>query len=279
VPQSSFWAKLIPYALSLWATNWLANLFAIVDRYMLVHYSGMDADAAMTAVGQYHAARLIPLLLMQFASLLGTMLLPHLTHDWEAGRLQVVSARLNLFLKTLGLSVFGIGVGVLLVAPALYDLVFHGKYSVGLMVLPVTMGYCLWSAIACIARTYLCCDERVGLTSVAYAAGLAVSIGLNLVLLPRMGLAGAVWSTTAGNVTTLGLLYLLSYLRGHEIDRGVLLVSLLPAACCGGLFTALPIAAVAVAATHSTNWIFAAHEKRDLKLLAAGYVTRLIGRR
>ncbi|HEY5315614.1 MAG TPA: hypothetical protein VIK18_23990, partial [Pirellulales bacterium] len=275
MPQVAFWSKLIPYALSLWATNWLSNLFSIVDRYMIIHYSAMDADTALAAVGQYHAARLIPLLVMQFSNLLGTMLLPHLTHDWEAGRLPAVSSRMNLFLKTLGLAIFAIGVGVLLVAPLLFELVFHGKYDIGLTLLPLTIAYCLWNALGCVARTYLCCDERVSLVSVAYGAGLAVNVGLNLVLLSRLGLIGAVWSAVAGNVVTLALMYLFSSARGLALDRGALLVSLLPAACGGGLVTALPVAALALGLTLSTGWILSASEKRQLVALAADYRRRL----
>lgn len=275
VSQSEFWRKLIPYALSLWVANWLANLFAIVDRYMIIHYSGMDADGALAAVGQYHTARLLPLLLVQFANLLGTMLLPHLTHDWEAGRFEHVSKRLNLFLKTLGLAVFSIGVGVVLVAPLMFEFLFHGKYAVGLELLPLAMAYCLWSSIACVARSYLCCDERVGLISVAYAIGLAVMIGLNLVLLPQLGLVGAVWSTVAGNAMTLALIYAFSRFRGFKLDHGAVLVSLLPAACCGGMLTALPTAAAAVAITLGSEWILSAQEKHEIVTLLAGYYRRL----
>jgi O-antigen/teichoic acid export membrane protein len=276
IAHASFWHKLIPYALSLWATNWLANLFAIVDRYMIIHWSDMDADTALNAVGQYHAARLIPLLLIQFAGLLGTMLLPHLTHDWEAGRMQTVSRRLNLFLKTLGLAVFAFGVAVLLTAPVLFEIFFHGKYAVGLTLLPLTVGYCLWNSLGCVARTYLCCDERVSLVSVAYGVGLAVNVGLNLVLLTRLGLIGAVWSALAGNVATLALLFVLSYVRGLTPDRGAILVSLLPAACCGGLVTALPVAVAVLGVTLFTGWILSAQEKRELLALLASYRQRLI---
>src|SRR5262249_48196883 len=46
------WAKLLPFALWLWVSNWLANLFDIVDRYMIVHYGGLAAAEALDQVGQ-----------------------------------------------------------------------------------------------------------------------------------------------------------------------------------------------------------------------------------
>ena len=32
------WRKIVPFAASVWVTNWLANLFGIVDRWMLLHH-------------------------------------------------------------------------------------------------------------------------------------------------------------------------------------------------------------------------------------------------
>ena len=41
--HSEFWAKLLRFAFFVWATNLLTHLFAIVDRYMLVHFAGLVA--------------------------------------------------------------------------------------------------------------------------------------------------------------------------------------------------------------------------------------------
>src|SRR2546423_3286202 len=34
------WRKIIPFAASVWVSNWLSNLFDLADRWMLVRYSG-----------------------------------------------------------------------------------------------------------------------------------------------------------------------------------------------------------------------------------------------
>ena len=58
VPQRSFWAKLLPFAAWIWMSNLLSGLFDIIDRYMIVHFSGLEVDEALRQVGYYHTSRL-----------------------------------------------------------------------------------------------------------------------------------------------------------------------------------------------------------------------------
>ena len=51
-------------------------LFAVVDRYMLVHWSGLESTEALALVGHYHASRIVPILFLSVADLLaGAVLL------------------------------------------------------------------------------------------------------------------------------------------------------------------------------------------------------------
>src|SRR5262245_2297740 len=70
VPHSEFWPPLVRFAVWIWFTNLLCNLFAVVDRYMLLHYSGLDSVAALEQVGNYHSSRVVPILLISLADLL-----------------------------------------------------------------------------------------------------------------------------------------------------------------------------------------------------------------
>ena len=102
-----------PFAAWVLLGSVLTNLFGVVDRYMIVHFSRMSADEALDAVGNYYAARVVPLLLVSIAAMLGTMITPHLSHDWEAGRRDLVVARLRLFLKLFGFALFAAAAVVL----------------------------------------------------------------------------------------------------------------------------------------------------------------------
>ena len=100
------WAKLVPFFIWVTITDLLANLFAIVDRYMILHYSPAGPAAALSEVGQYHSSRIIPLLMVSVALLLGGILTPHLSRDWEAGNKHLAKARLRMFSETLGVFAF-----------------------------------------------------------------------------------------------------------------------------------------------------------------------------
>lgn len=222
------------FAFWVWTTNVLANLFGLADRWMLIHVSGLTEADALAQVGQYHSARLIPLLFLGIAEMLAGLITPHLAHDWEAGRRAEVSDRLNLILKLFAISLSIAAVGILLIAPWLFQTAWGGKYAAGLALLPWTLTYCIWGSLAVVATNYLWCAERARLASLALAVGLFASLGLNAWLLPRYGLSGAVLATSAANLTMLAAMYSAAWRCGMRFDSGLCVVSLTPAAIALG---------------------------------------------
>src|SRR4029079_4162150 len=110
----------------------------------------------------------------------------------------------------------------------LFEVAFQNKYQGGMVVLPWTLAYCTWFGTIAVAQNYLWCAERAALGSLSLVVGLLLNISLNLVLLPRFGLQGAVWSTTAANLVTLALTYEFSRRYGMRVDRGTWLLTLAP---------------------------------------------------
>jgi O-antigen/teichoic acid export membrane protein len=277
--QSAFWAKLVPFAAWMWVTNLLANLFDLADRYMIVHHSGMSADEALRQVGCYHTSRLIPLLFVAVAGLLGMMITPHLSHDWEHGRREAVVRRLNLVLKLLAIGLFACSVAVLFVAPWLFDVAFQNKFAGGLAVLPWTLAYCAWFGTIAVAQNYLWCAERPGLSSFALLVGLVLNVAANVVLLPRYGLEGAVWATTLANFAALALIYLFSARCGMHVDRGTWIASLAPLALGLGVWPALGVLVGMGLLAVATNVLLVEEEKQTLRNALAHGVARLAATR
>ncbi len=262
--RADLWRKIIPFAASVWVSNWLANLFDLVDRWMLVRCGGADVAAALAAVGNYHAARVLPLPLLTIAALLRSAVLPHWSHDWEAGRRQAVGDQLNFVLKSWGLVLMVVSTCLVLAAPTLFNVAFNGKYSGGLEVLSLTVIYLGWEGLSAVATSYLWCAERPGLGSLPLAAGLALNVGLNLLLVPRYGLHGAVTATTLANLLSLSLAYLLNAYLGAKPSRAVWLVSLAPASLLLGPWAT---AAATVTLLHQAwrgEWLFTASERTRL---------------
>jgi O-antigen/teichoic acid export membrane protein len=262
--KRALWKRVLPFATGVWVVNWLANAFEIVDRYMIVHCSGLDAESALVLVGNYHSARVVPLLLVSLSALLGTIILPHLSKDWETGHRDLVGDRLNLTVKLLG---FVLSVGatvVLMAAPLLFGVAFNGKYDGGLSVLPLTLTYCVWLGTAYVADRYLWCAERTRLASISFLIGLIANVGLNLLLLPRYGLYGAVLATTIANFIALVLILGFSRWLGMSIHRGTWLVVGLPLAFCLGPWVSFGVLSLVATIAFSTNLLLHADEKQEL---------------
>jgi O-antigen/teichoic acid export membrane protein len=272
---AAVWDKLLPFAAWVLLSNLLSNLFTVADRCLIVHCTPGTPAEALALVGHYHSSRVVPLLLASIAGMLGTMILPHLSHDWEAGRREQVSARLSLFLKLLALALTAVSAAVLLAAPLLFNVAFQGKYAQGLAVLPWTLVYCVWLGAAMVAQQYLWCAERASLVSLALLAGLLVSVAMNILLLPRLGLLGAVLATSAANLVTLALILSFNRRLGFRVDRGLWIVLAAPLSLCLGPWIALLVlAAVALEGLHSDRLLSQA-EKRRLAAGCAEYLGRI----
>jgi PST family polysaccharide transporter len=273
--HGTFWAKLIPFAAWMWVTNLLVNSSELVDRYMIIHHGGFSADDALKQVGYYHSSRLVPLMLVGVASLIGSMITPHLSHDWERGHREAVVRRLNMTLKLLFAGLTAASVVALVLAPWMFHFAFKQKFGDGLAVLPWTLTYCVWFGTMAVAQNYLWCVERPGLSSMALLVGLLCNVGVNLLLLPRFGLEGAVWATTVANFVTLTLTLALSRWQGMRIDLGTCVLAVMPLSlACGPWTAALALAAVLMTIA-STNWLLVRDEKRELWLLANEFAHRV----
>lgn len=263
-PLTAMLAKVVPFAGWVLLASVLTNLFGVVDRYMIVHFSNTSAGEALDMVGNYHSSRVVPLLLVSIASMLGTMIVPHLSHDWEAGRRDLVQARLRLFLKLFGFALYAAVVAVLLASPLLFQIAFRGKFPGGETVLPWTLVYCTWFGLSMVAQNYLLCAEKARMASIALAGGLVLSVLLNLELLPRLGLQGAVLSTSAANALSLGLICIFNRQQGFHLDDGVKLVFVLPMLVCLGPWVALfALIAVPIAAL-GTDRLLTSDEKQQI---------------
>ena len=164
----------------------------------------------------------------------------------------------------MGFGFVAAGAAMLLAAPLLFDVAWKGKFPGGQDVLGWTLVFCIWCGLALVAQNYLLCAEKAGLVCVAVAVGLAGTVALNLVLLPRYGLVGAVLSATAANGLVLWLTCRFNRRLGFRLDAGVRMVFMLPILLClGPWVTILAMLAIAVAAIWG-NHLLTPDEKQQL---------------
>lgn len=108
--------------------------------------------------------------------------------------------------RALGLSLAAIipfVVGGVLIAPSLMSLIFGHAYAGGALALQLLLGSILIIGIHGTARNIFLVTHRTGLEAGITAVGVVVNIGLNLLLIPRMGIAGAAVATIAGEAVIL----------------------------------------------------------------------------
>lgn len=252
----AMWKRLVPYAAALWVMNLLSNTFELSDRYMILHFSGENPAVGQGMVGEYHSACIIPALLLSVGLMIGGVVMPYLTADWEAGKRDAVGERLRQML--LGLSVlFTAGAAVALwLAPTLFQWLFAGRYTAGLSVMPLAFVFCIWASLGCIAQNYLWVVERGKLVGMALAVGLLANLALNYVLMPRYGLPGAVSATMLANGIVLGGIWWSMHLTGFRLDRSTLWSTLLPMTLLAGS-TAAIVATIGCLLTsqHARVWL------------------------
>jgi O-antigen/teichoic acid export membrane protein len=282
LPHRALWARLLPFAILLWVTNCLSNLFGIADRFMILHISGLPPEGALSMVGQYHTARIFPVLLVGVAELVASVVTPHLSADWEAGHRGKVSQRLRLIVKTVGLGLTAAAILVLLGAPVLFNTVWQHRYVDGLRVLPWAMVFTAWAGLAAVSYNYFWCAEKSRFVIFTLLFGLALNTTLNLLLLPRLGLLGAALATALAQLGALGLLWWFACRLGMTIDRGLLIVAALPLALALGPWVAMTLVVAVLLEFLPGLRCFDAYEKQRLADTARQSwlrLKRLAGRR
>jgi PST family polysaccharide transporter len=274
--RGEFWGKLLRFAFFVWATNLLTHLFAIVDRYMLVHWAGLTPAEALDQIGHLHSSRLIPLLMVSVAELMSGLVMPHLSHDWELGRRAEVSARLNLTIKLTSLGMLLFGACVLAAGPLLFHVVLEGRYEIGLQVLPWTVAGCVWYSLYLIAQNYLWCAERNWLQTAPLMLGVGVNVLVNLALLPSYGLPGCVVAAACGACVCLVTVLGLNRRHGMGVERGTWMLVLAPAALGFGVWPAIIASAAAVATCLGSGLLLSGHERDELKKFAIDLLVKLL---
>ncbi len=276
----SLWSKLAPFAAWIWVTNLLANLFVVADRYMIMHFSGLNSTEAAETVGAYHSSRVMPWLLATVATMLSTVALPHLSRHWEADEKDEVSRKANLALKLGGFLLMGGAFCILLGGGFLFDVAFKGKYPVGHEVLPWTTTLCMWFGLTALTTMYLWCAEKARLSCIAIGIGLVLNIVLNYFLLPRFGLMGAVLATAAANYLVIVITLRLNKMVGMKVERGTWIIVTAPLGFGFGVWTALVTLAVLATLSIQTDWILTKEDKDKIRELARrgqGWITARMG--
>ena len=226
--NQEFWPPLMQFAIWIWVTNVLTNVFSVVDRYMILHFSHFETDYALELLGNYHSSMIVPVLLISVTNLLVGAMTPHLSHSWEQGDRQEVNQLINLSLKIMAIVMTIGGVAVLWICPLLFEHAFGNKFADGLRILPWTVAGCIWFSILLVAQTYTWCTEKSRRAALPLLVGLVTNVVLNLIMLPIWGLLGAVVATGLATLLSVFSQYFINRRLGMHTCLGIWIATLLP---------------------------------------------------
>ncbi len=244
--SGAMWRRLVPYAAAIWAMNLIGNTFELSDRYMLLHLTPGGEAVGQAAVGQYHSGRIFPTLLMSVAMMLGGVLMPYLTADWESGQREGVQTRLRRSLIAIAVF-FTIGASATQIfSPFIFTKLLQGRYDGGLSVMPMAFVFTIWYSIVFIGQNYLWVREKGKWMAIVMGIGLLVNLLLNAILVPIHGLFGAVAATFMSNLIVLIGFWVCMHRSGYRCDQSIVYCTVLPATLMLGPWSAL-VSCVAVA--------------------------------
>lgn len=149
----------------------------------------------------------------------------------KAGRYDLAEVQGRRFTQSIALLVMGF----LLVSPEVYRLLADASYwdGVPMMALVAVAGYIRFAAL--FPLNYALYSKKTGWTAMASVCALAVNIGGNALLIPRMGGMGVAVSTVLAYLTLLGILWGTmqhAFRIPHRVYAGW---GILPVAACAAL--------------------------------------------
>ena len=269
------WARILPYAAALWVMNLLGNLFEVSDRYMLLHLIPGAEQVGQALVGQYHCGRILPNLLTSIALMLGGILLPYISADWEAGQPQRIAARLRQVMQSVSIGFTLLAIAAMCVAPLLFHYGFHDRYQQAEAILPISMTQAIWVSLFTVAQSYLLCIERGKRLAALMVAGLLLNLLLNWWLIQQWGLFGAVLATSTANIFTLLLLLWQMNRHGCSLGWGTLVLCLTPLSVAAGPVVATITLLIMVAIAGRTSWLLSPNDRQQIDAALLPQLERL----
>ena len=264
VKPVGMWRRILPFAMTLWITNLLTNTFELSDRYMLLHLSCVDIQAAQANVGQFYCGRIMPNLLLSLAMMFSGIILPYLSLDWERRRYEQIRQLLNRVMVVLCFVLTGLGVGALAAAPMLFDWVLGGRYAPAASVLSLGLMQAIWSGLTMVGSAYLFCAEKGRQSALMLAVALILNVGLNWLFIQSMGLYGAALATAIANAWLLWMMLWRLEAEGCKILGSTKILCCLPLLLLAGATSAAVGFVLLVIICGRTNWILSELDRRQI---------------
>lgn len=210
-PDFLAWWKLARYSAQQYIEQLLAFIIFRIDIFMITAFMGI------VATGYYAVAISWANLLMLLPQSLGRVLFPHITQsrDYEQSRALTRKMAVMTAWAMLGVCVV-IGLSAHIFIPILYGDAFSEAVQGLIFLLP---GVWFWSVESILRKLLMAYNYKMNVTFSWFIA-CAINISLNLILIPKIGIAGA-GIAFSGSMFALSLMTI-SFFKIHKDDPTVI---------------------------------------------------------
>lgn len=266
--------KLAAMAFWIWIVNILANLFDSADRYVLVHFTNLTAEASQGLVGQYQSSLLLPSLLIGMGTAFGGAMLPHLARSRAKGDVAGAGALLVTATKLTVVVFVALGFAALWSGPILFDLLWRGKFAAGEAVLGLALMHGVWLSAAFLLQNWLWCVEKARFGALSFLVGLIVNVILNVALAPIFGLPGVVIATLAGDAVALLMMLVVTGRFGLRAPLALWLALAMPLCLAAGSLYGTAIFGIAFALGLLFGKLVRPEEAQQVRVLFSATLAR-----
>ncbi|KKO45263.1 teichoic acid transporter [Arsukibacterium ikkense] len=171
---------------------WLSAIVAVV--YLKIDIVMIGSMAGTEQAGIYAAASRLSELWYVFPATLATRYYPDMLNAYQQG-VAPYYLKLRRFALLFFGAAFSIALLMTLAAPGLISLLFGEDFSAAVAVLRIHIWAGCFIFVRYLISQHLVITEQEPLSLVSHGIGALLNIGLNLWLIPSMGIVGAAWAT------------------------------------------------------------------------------------
>ncbi len=253
--------RVLPFAVTVWSTDLLSNLFDVADRYMLLYFASSDPELNQSLVAQFHAARILPVLFLSLAAMMAGLLLPYWSSEWESGQRPRLVDNYNTSIKLASVFFWFASIAAIMASPLLFQSLLDGQYNIAEACFPLALVHCVIASLVLLQGAMLRCVELNRISVAVLVVSFAVNVGGNAWLVPLWGVQGAMVATLVSTAIMFALNSLALMSRGVVLPWRTIIAVTLP------LTLLLPVLGIGVVAgllilvLGRTNWVISPSER------------------
>jgi O-antigen/teichoic acid export membrane protein len=261
---TEIWKPLLVYSIGTWGSSALFSLWMWLDRYMLLHFDTLSSAECLQQLGTYHIVENLAGPLGALGAGWSIQVLAHTVHLWETGNADQAGRLVQLATKLTVLALTFVAAGIVVFKRFLLAGIFGDTTMASGEILEWVLIAAIVLAAQCMVRSYVLCHERAWVVSVAWIAAVALSFGLNLLLIPVLHLHGATITAAASALASTWLLMGFTHRAGLRLAASTWLATALPFVLLLPPHWMLLALATAVLAIAKTEWLLSHDDKAML---------------